>query len=186
MIFASAFDRIRPRASPKVTSGGVPVNALLPPWPSVGHRVRVLRVPPSFVAAHLRRHPGGSRRCSSSPVSRSCSCRGAPRPIWQNSALPKGRSCRSSGFIYVLLHGFKPVALVLRQGQRLRRRLQEQELHDLHGHPVTSPPSFIWFIAGRSGSVRAWPSRPSPRRSRRMESPAGESSVATDRRAEQL
>ena len=58
MIFASAFDRILPEGVAKVTSGGVPVVALLLHGHPVDHRLRLLRLPAFVRAAHLRRHAG--------------------------------------------------------------------------------------------------------------------------------
>ncbi len=135
MIFASAFDRILPESVAKVTSGGVPVNALL-----------LMAIPSVIVSAFYAFSPtfvqltydatlviaamffvtGPRVRVHAAPRQGDLAELGAA----QGPDPPDHRRHLRD------LHGLQPLPVVLRQDQRLRRRLQEQELHDLHGDPL--------------------------------------------------
>ena len=104
MIFASAFDRILPESVAKVTSGGVPVNALL-----------LMAIPSVIVSAFYAFSPTFVQLTYDAtlviaimffvtglafvfmPI--------RAKAIWQNSALPKGPILPIVGIIYVLFMG---------------------------------------------------------------------------------
>jgi len=101
MIFASAFDRILPESVAKVTSGGVPVNALL-----------LMAIPSVIVSAFYAFQPSFVQLTYDATLViafmffvTGCAFVAMPlraKAIWQNSALPKGPILPIVGIIYVL------------------------------------------------------------------------------------
>jgi amino acid transporter len=101
MIFASAFDRILPESVAKVTSGGVPVNALL-----------LMAIPSVVVSAFYAFSPTFVQLTYDATlvIAAMFFVTGLAfvampiraRAIWQNSALPKGPLLPIIGIIYVL------------------------------------------------------------------------------------
>ena len=101
MIFASAFDRILPESVAKVTSGGVPVNALL-----------LMAIPSVVVSAFYAFQPSFVELTYDATLVIAAmffvtglafvAMPFRARAIWQNSALPKGPLLPIIGIIYVL------------------------------------------------------------------------------------
>ena len=114
MIFASAFDRILPESVAKVTSGGVPVNALL-----------LMAIPSVIVSAFYAFQPSFVQLTYDATLVIAAmffvtglafvAMPFRAKAIWQNSALPKGPILPIIGIIYVLFMGWHADRLVLRQ-----------------------------------------------------------------------
>jgi APA family basic amino acid/polyamine antiporter len=108
MIFASAFDRILPESVAKVTSGGVPVNALL-----------LMAIPSVIVSAFYAFSPTFVQLTYDATlvIAAMFFVTGLAfvfmplraKAIWQNSALPKGPILPIVGVIYVIFMGFNLV-----------------------------------------------------------------------------
>jgi amino acid transporter len=105
MIFASAFDRILPESVAKVTSGGVPVNALL-----------LMAIPSVIVSAFYAFQPSFVQLTYDATLVIAAmffvtglafvAMPFRAKAIWQNSALPKGPILPIIGVIYVIFMGF--------------------------------------------------------------------------------
>ena len=105
MIFASAFDRILPESVAKVTSGGVPVNALL-----------LMAIPSVVVSAFYAFQPSFVQLTYDATLVIAAmffvtglafvAMPWRAKAIWQNSALPKGPLLPIIGIIYVIFMGF--------------------------------------------------------------------------------
>jgi basic amino acid/polyamine antiporter, APA family len=105
MIFASAFDRILPESVAKVTSGGVPVNALL-----------LMAIPSVIVSAFYAFSPRFVTLTYDATlvIAAMFFVTGLAfvfmpiraKAIWQNSALPKGPILPIVGIVYAVFMGF--------------------------------------------------------------------------------
>jgi amino acid transporter len=105
MIFASAFDRILPESVAKVTSGGVPVNALL-----------LMAIPSVVVSAFYAFQPSFVQLTYDATLVIAAmffvtglafvAMPVRAKSIWQNSALPKGPILPIVGIVYVIFMGF--------------------------------------------------------------------------------
>jgi len=105
MIFASAFDRILPESVAKVTSGGVPVNALL-----------LMAIPSVIVSAFYAFSPkfvtltyDATLVIAAMFFVTGLAFIAMPlraKAIWQNSALPKGPILPIVGIVYAVFMGF--------------------------------------------------------------------------------
>ena len=105
MIFASAFDRILPEGVAKVTSGGVPVNALL-----------LMAIPSVIVSAFYAFQPSFVQLTYDATlvIAAMFFVTGLAfivmpfraKAIWENSALPKGPLLPIVGIVYAVFMGF--------------------------------------------------------------------------------